>query len=110
MFTPIEKIYVQAGKMYVRTWATEPVGAGITATPAGLDIRPLYMVWLGTNDDIGREAKKLIPYGSKSARHILSTKGSCKEPSSLEVDIYLSTGQKKHKVLLQKVPTVHFEI
>src|SRR4249919_1985788 len=70
-FTPIEKVYVQAGKLYVQTWATEPVGAGITATSAGISIRPLYMVWLGTDDDIGREARKLIPYSSKSARHIL---------------------------------------
>lgn len=109
-FTPIERIFVQAGKLYIQTWATEPVGADITATTAGINIRPLYMVWLGTDDDIGREAKKLVPYGSKSAQHILSIEGGCKEPSNLEVDIYLSPGQKKHKVLLQKVPTVHFEI
>lgn len=109
-FTPIEKIYVQAGRLYVQTWATEPMAATIAATPTGIVIGPRYMAWLGTDDQIGGEAKRVVPYAKRSARHILSIEGSCKEPPSLEVDIHLSSGQKKHKVLLQKVPTVHIEI
>lgn len=109
-FTPIEKIYVQAGKLYVQTWVAEPMAATISASPKGIVIGPRYKDWLGIDDQLGREVKKVIPYANSSARHILSVEGGCKEPTSLAVDVYLSSGQKRHRVLFRKVPTVHIEI
>lgn len=100
-FTPIEKIFVNNGRLYIQTWATEPVAASISATDTEIKITPQYMDWLGTSDAIGLEAKKVSPYAGKDVAHILLIGGNCVDPKKLEVSVH-APGRKTHRVLLFK--------
>lgn len=86
-FTPLQRMWVRDGVLYAQTWGSEALPVEISRYSGRTRITPKYLVWLGIEDEIGRDAKQVAKYSATSTIHHLEIIGSCKAPSELHVRI-----------------------
>lgn len=98
-FTPIQKVVIDHGVIYAQTWGSDALPVSVTVIADKMFMKPRYLDWLGTDDDIGRAAKSVAPYAKPTTVHVLSLEGDCLSPSKIEVII--KTDKEDSKIILE---------
>jgi hypothetical protein len=107
-FTPIERIHVRNGRLYAKTWATEPVAAQLNVAGDQLRITPQYADYLGIDDAIGLQARMVQPYAARDVVHAFVPEGRCQSPETITI-VFSPIEGGRRTVSLDKVPTVPIE-
>jgi hypothetical protein len=108
-FTPVERIHVRNGRLYAKTWASEPVAAQLRVEGGQLRIEPQYADYLGIDDAIGLQARKVQPYAARGVIHAFVPERRCRSPETITIVVSPIEGGRR-TVSLVKVSTVPIEL